>query len=110
MIRMIAAVRPDRPDFTFLTGWDAALMPLLLVGADGGTNASSGVVPELTRRLYELTTAPGLNAERLEQARALQYDLRDAVRRDDRARRVPGGLPRPPPNCGASTWAGAGSR
>ena len=70
MIRMIAAVRPHRPDFTFLTGWDAALMPLLLVGTDGGTNASSGVVPELTRRLYELTVAG-----EIEPARKLQYDL-----------------------------------
>lgn len=49
MIRMIQAVRPNRPEFSFLTGWDAALMPMLLVGCDGGTNASSGVVPELTR-------------------------------------------------------------
>jgi 4-hydroxy-tetrahydrodipicolinate synthase len=29
MIRMIQAVRPNRPDFAFLTGWDAALMPML---------------------------------------------------------------------------------
>ncbi|MFO1096025.1 MAG: dihydrodipicolinate synthase family protein [Planctomycetaceae bacterium] len=70
MIRMIAAVRPNRPDFAFLTGWDAALMPLLLVGCDGGTNASSGVVPELTRKLYDLTTSG-----RLDEARKLQYDL-----------------------------------
>ena len=36
MIRMIAAVRPNRPEFSFLTGWDAALMPMLLIGCDGG--------------------------------------------------------------------------
>jgi 2-dehydro-3-deoxy-D-pentonate aldolase len=70
MIRMIKAVRPNRPEFSFLTGWDAALMPLLLVGCDGGTNASSGVVPELTRKLYELTLAG-----KLDEARNLQYDL-----------------------------------
>jgi len=70
MIRMIKAVRPNRPEFSFLTGWDAALMPMLLVGCDGGTNATSGVVPELTRRLYDLTTAG-----RLDEARKLQYDL-----------------------------------
>lgn len=70
MMRMIAAVRPLRPDFAFLTGWDAALMPLLLVGCDGGTNATSGVVPEITKRLYELTLAG-----RLDEARALQYRL-----------------------------------
>ena len=70
MIRMIQAVRPLRPDFSFLTGWDAALMPMLLIGCDGGTNASSGVVPELTRKLYELTTA-----YKIDEARDLQYDI-----------------------------------
>ncbi len=70
MIRMIQRVRPNRPEFSFLTGWDAALMPMLLIGCDGGTNASSGVVPELTRRLYDLTLAG-----RLDEARRLQYDL-----------------------------------
>ena len=70
MIRMIQAVRPSRPDFSFLTGWDAALMPMLLIGCDGGTNASSGVVPELTRKLYDLTTA-----YRIDEARDLQFDI-----------------------------------
>lgn len=70
MIRMIQAVRPNRPDFAFLTGWDAALMPMLLVGCDGGTNASSGVVPELTRKLYDLTLS-----QQLDEARQVQYDL-----------------------------------
>jgi 4-hydroxy-tetrahydrodipicolinate synthase len=57
MMRLITAIRPVRPDFCFLTGWDAVLVPMLLVGADGGTNATSGVVPELTRQLYQLTCA-----------------------------------------------------
>ena len=70
MIRMIDAVRPNRPEFSFLTGWDAALMPLLLVGADGGTNATSGVVPEITRKLYDLTTSHQIDA-----ARKVQYDI-----------------------------------
>jgi 4-hydroxy-tetrahydrodipicolinate synthase len=70
MIRMIEAVRPNRPDFSFLTGWDAVLLPMLLVGCDGGTNATSGVVPELTRKLYELTTSG-----RLDEARRLQRRL-----------------------------------
>jgi 4-hydroxy-tetrahydrodipicolinate synthase len=70
MIRLIAAVRPHRPDFAFLTGWDAALMPMILIGCDGGTNATSGVVPEITRKLYELTVA-----HRIDEARELQYRL-----------------------------------
>lgn len=70
MMRMIAAVRPVRPEFSFLTGWDAALMPMLLVGCDGGTNATSGVVPEITRKLYDLTIA-----RKLDEACDLQYRL-----------------------------------
>src|SRR4051794_15896449 len=68
MMRMIAAVRPIRPDFSFMTGWDAALVPMLLVGCDGGTNATSGVAPEIMRKLYDLTVA-----RKLDEALDLQY-------------------------------------
>jgi 4-hydroxy-tetrahydrodipicolinate synthase len=57
MSRLIAAVRPIRPDFSFLTGWDAALVPMLLAGCDGGTHATSGVVPEVTRSIYDAVAA-----------------------------------------------------
>jgi 4-hydroxy-tetrahydrodipicolinate synthase len=70
MMRMIQSVRPLRPDFSFITGWDAALMPMLLIGCDGGTNATSGIVPEVTRKLYDLTLAGEIAA-----ARKLQYQL-----------------------------------
>src|SRR6476620_7707048 len=70
MMRMIAAVRPLRPDFAFMTGWDAALVPMFVIGCDGGTNATSGVVPEITRKLYDLTMA-----YRIDEARELQYKL-----------------------------------
>ncbi|PHR95417.1 MAG: dihydrodipicolinate synthase family protein [Blastopirellula sp.] len=70
MMRMISEIRPFRPDFSFLTGWDAALMPMLLIGCDGGTNATSGVVPEITRKLYDLSISG-----RIDEARDLQYRL-----------------------------------
>jgi dihydrodipicolinate synthase/N-acetylneuraminate lyase len=70
MMRMIAAIRPIRDDFSFLTGWDAALVPMLLVGADGGTNATSGVVPELTRAIHRTFVAGNLA-----EAMRLQYQL-----------------------------------
>lgn len=57
MIRMIGDVRPIRADFSFLTGWDSALVPMLAVGCDGGTHATSGVAPELTRRIYDTARA-----------------------------------------------------
>jgi 4-hydroxy-tetrahydrodipicolinate synthase len=57
MMRMIAAIRPNRPDFTFLTGWEAVLIPMLSIGCDGGTHASSNVVPEITRKMYDMYRA-----------------------------------------------------
>ena len=57
MMRMIAAVRPSRPDFSFLTGWEAVLAPMLMIGCDGGTHASSNAVPEITRRIFDLCGA-----------------------------------------------------
>jgi len=68
MMRMIETVRPNRPDFSFLTGWDPVLMPMMLLGCDGGTNASAGVVPEMMRKLYDLTTSG-----QLDEARRLQW-------------------------------------
>lgn len=53
MCRLIQSIRPSRPDFSFLTGWEAVLIPMLCVGADGGTNAASGIVPEVTRFLFD---------------------------------------------------------
>ena len=70
MMRMISAVRPIRPDFFFLTGWDVVLVPMLVLGIDGGTNAVSGVAPELTRKLYDLT-----RAGQLQEAVRLQYRM-----------------------------------
>jgi 4-hydroxy-tetrahydrodipicolinate synthase len=70
MMRLIAAVRPSRPDFTFLTGWEAVLAPMILVGCDGGTNASSNAVPEVTRRIYELA-----KAGKYEEAMKWQYRI-----------------------------------
>jgi dihydrodipicolinate synthase/N-acetylneuraminate lyase len=70
MLRMMSAVQPIRPDFIFLTGWEAALVPMLLMGCQGGTNATSGVVPEITRKLYDL-----VQERRIDEARTLQLRL-----------------------------------
>jgi dihydrodipicolinate synthase/N-acetylneuraminate lyase len=70
MMRMIAEVRPQRSDFFFMTGWDAALVPMLMIGCNGGTNATSGVVPELTRAIYEAT-----QENQWDRAMQLQYRL-----------------------------------
>lgn len=69
MMNLIDAVRPKRPDWSFLTGWDACLLPMLAMGCDGGTNASSGVAPELTRQLYDAAIAGKLDEARVLQRR-----------------------------------------
>lgn len=72
MLRMISSIRPSRPDFTFLTGWEAVLAPMLMIGCDGGTNATSNAVPEVTRKIYELCVA-GKYAEAMQwQTRVLE--------------------------------------
>ncbi len=54
MQRMIAAVKPNRPEFVFMTGHDPSLLPMMLIGCEGGTNCTAGLAPQLTRKLYEL--------------------------------------------------------
>jgi 4-hydroxy-tetrahydrodipicolinate synthase len=70
MMRMMAAVQPNRPDFTFLCGWEPAMAAMLAMGCQGGTFAMSGIVPEVTRKLFELATTG-----RLDEARTLQMRL-----------------------------------
>ena len=89
MMRMMSAVRPVRPDFVFMTGWEAVLVPMLVVGCDGGTNATSGVAPELTRKLYDLT-----RAGRIEEAMRLQFRLLELFDAMLLFGRFPGRFPR----------------
>ena len=70
MLQMIRNIKPQRPDFVFLCGWDTTLLPMLAMGCDGGTNALSGVVPDLFRRLYNAARAGDLQT-----GRQLQLDL-----------------------------------
>ena len=70
MLRMMAAIEPTRPEFTFLTGWEPAMVPMLAMGCQGGTFAMSGVVPEITQKIYDLTFA-----NRWKDARRLQMRL-----------------------------------
>ena len=77
MLRMMAAVEPNRPDFTFLTGWEPAMTPMLAIGCHGGTFAMSGIAPEATRKIFQLATSGQLLAAKLLQFRLTS--LFDAV-------------------------------
>jgi 4-hydroxy-tetrahydrodipicolinate synthase len=68
------AIKPQRPDFTCLIGCEEILFPSLLMGADGGTIASSGVVPEVIMKLYQESIAG-----HLEEAKKIQFKLLDLI-------------------------------
>ena len=53
----LQAIKPQRPDFACLIGCEEILFPALLMGADGGTIATSGVVPEVIMKLYHESIA-----------------------------------------------------
>lgn len=60
---------------------------MLAAGADGGTNASSGVVPEVTRKLFDLLKSGNLQA-----AMSLQYRLTELFARMLRGSDFPEGF------------------
>ena len=49
---MLAQIKPQRPDFVCFSGTEEILYPSLVMGGDGGTFASSGVMPEVIVKLY----------------------------------------------------------
>ncbi|MBI4582017.1 MAG: dihydrodipicolinate synthase family protein [Planctomycetes bacterium] len=74
-LNMMHEIAPLRPDFVFLLGCEEMILPALLMGADGGTLATSGVVPEVVMKLYHLA-----RAGRIDEARAIQYKLLDLIK------------------------------
>ena len=75
LINMMNDITPIRPEFVFLVGCEEMLLPAVMMGADGGTVATSGVVPEVVMKLYNLT-----KAGRYDEARAIQYKLLDLIK------------------------------
>lgn len=63
-------IKPQRPDFSVLIGWEELLCTAMFVGADGGTLSSGGVVPEVVMKLYA-----DCRAGRWDAARQTQFKL-----------------------------------
>lgn len=74
-LNMIHEITPIRPDFVFLSGCEEMLLPALIMGADGGTIATSGVVPEVIMKLYHLA-----RDGRIDEAREIQYRILDLIK------------------------------
>ncbi|HEY5914158.1 MAG TPA: dihydrodipicolinate synthase family protein [Verrucomicrobiae bacterium] len=73
-LNTLHAIKPQRPDFICLMGCEEILFPALLMGADGGTIATSGVVPEVVMKLYHETLAG-----HWQEARRIQLKLLDLI-------------------------------
>jgi 4-hydroxy-tetrahydrodipicolinate synthase len=51
--QVLHEIKPQRPDFSVLIGWEELLCTSLFMGGDGGTLSSAGVVPEVIMRIYD---------------------------------------------------------
>ncbi len=70
--QLLHAIKPRRPEFSCMIGWDELLCTSLFMGADGGTLSSAGVVPEVLMRIYNEARAGNWP-----EARRLQFKLLD---------------------------------
>jgi dihydrodipicolinate synthase/N-acetylneuraminate lyase len=65
-------IKPQRPDFSVLNGWEELMCAALFMGADGGTISTAGVAPEVVMSLYQ-----NARAGNWDEARRIQYELLD---------------------------------
>ena len=71
---LLAQIKPQRPEFVCFSGTEEILYPSLVMGGDGGTIASSGVMPEVITKLYRDFLA-GNHAE----CRRVQLKLQEVI-------------------------------
>ena len=70
----IHRLRAKRPDYVVLNGCEEILLPAVVIGASGGTIATSGIIPEVIVELYNSALSGDL-----ERARVLQYRILDLI-------------------------------
>lgn len=68
-------IKPLRPDFSCLIGCEEILLPVLMMGADGGTIATSGVAPEAIMKLYN-----SFQAGDFAEAKRIQFKLLELIK------------------------------
>ncbi len=74
LLNAMHRLRQQRPDYVVITGCEEIVFPALLMGANGGTIATAGIVPEVIVELYEKA-----NSGDMERARQLQYRILDLI-------------------------------
>jgi len=74
LINTMHRLREKRPEYVVLVGCEEILLPSVMMGASGGTIATSGIVPEVIVELYEKALIGDI-----ERARELQYRILDLI-------------------------------
>lgn len=74
LINTMHRLRAQRPDYVVLVGCEEILFPSVMMGASGGTIATSGIVPEVIVELYDQALA-----NNVDRARTLQYRILDLI-------------------------------
>lgn len=74
LINTMHRLRAQRPDYVVLVGCEEILLPSVMMGASGGTIATSGIIPEVIVDIYEKSLAGDID-----RARALQYRIIDLI-------------------------------
>ncbi|MDP4878475.1 MAG: dihydrodipicolinate synthase family protein, partial [Opitutales bacterium] len=69
-IHVLNEIKPQRPEFSALVGWEELLVPTMMMGGDGGTLSTAGVAPEVIMKLYETA-----KAKDWEKAKELQFKI-----------------------------------
>ncbi|NWK56181.1 dihydrodipicolinate synthase family protein [Verrucomicrobiaceae bacterium N1E253] len=69
-LHVMNAIKPTRPDFSVMVGWEELLVPTMMMGGDGGTVSTAGVAPEVMMKIYHDCVAGNW-----EQAKDYQYKL-----------------------------------
>lgn len=70
--QVLHEIKPQRPDFACLIGWEELLCATLFMGGDGGTLSSAGVVPEVVMKIHDEARAGNWK-----ESRRVQYKLLD---------------------------------
>lgn len=74
LLNTINRLRRQRPDYVVLVGCEEILFPSIIMGASGGTIATSGIIPEVIVDIYDRA-----RAHDVERGRELQYRILDLI-------------------------------
>ncbi len=62
VMHLIHDIKSKRPDFSVLIGWEEIFIPAMIMGADGGTLSTAGVIPEVFVKMWKEFSSGNIEA------------------------------------------------